>query len=97
MPAKLRAVLATFGFSENCIAGSAHYLTNNIVIHCQNVNPDGSLVNDNACIDNTAESNHNTMKVHKHSLVLITESVCGIEEEFIQLLEGQIVKGRLED
>jgi hypothetical protein len=30
----------------------------------QNVNPDGSLTNDNACIDNTAESNHNTMKVH---------------------------------
>ena len=84
MPAKLRAVLATFGFSENCIAGSAHYLTNNIVIHCQNVNPDGSLVNDNACIDNTAESNHNTMKVHIHSLVLITESVCGIEEGCIQ-------------
>jgi hypothetical protein len=27
------------------------------------VNPDGTLMNDNACIDNTAESNHNTMKV----------------------------------
>lgn len=33
----------------------------------QNVNPDGTLMNDNACIDNTAESNHNTMKPAVHA------------------------------